>query len=369
MNFKKKITVAHVLAFGFAVFLGFILTGCSGSQHPVDLSGSSVKIQKLELGAVVERNLIGYVRLPGVLKPFDEVNIFPKVSGFIKEILVDRGSFVKKGQLLIRLEAPELLSAVEAANSKFIQSQETASASKEKYDRLKDAALESGAVSPIDLDNALAKMKADQAISMAERSNLTSVRTMQSYLEVRAPFDGMITQRNISTGALVGPAETKEQPLLILQNLQKLRLEVFIPENYVDKVDLNHDVTYVLNALPGTLLTAKISRSSNALGAMHAEAIELDVINRDNQYKPGMYGEVKIPLTSNATSLLVPNNAIVKSTEREFVALVKNGRTVLVNIKEGLSSHDSTEVFGNIKARDVIIIHANDELKEGEIVK
>lgn len=369
MYFKQKITAADVLTFGFAVFLGFILTGCSGSQHPVDLSGADTKTQKLELGTIVERNLNGYVRLPGVLKPFDEVNIFPKVSGFIKEILVDRGSFVKKGQLLIRLEAPELLSAVEAANSKYVQSQETALASKEKYDRLKDAAHESGAVSPIDLDNALSKMKADAAISMAEHSNLNAERTMQSYLDVRAPFEGMITQRNVSNGALVGSAETRDQPLLVLQNLQKLRLEVYIPESYVDKVDLTQEVSYVLNALPGKILKAKISRSSNALGLMHAEAIEVDVINHGDQFKPGMYGEVKIPLTSNATSLVVPDNAIVKSTEREFIATVKNGRTALINIKEGLSSHDSTEVFGNIHAYDKIVLHANDELKEGEIVK
>jgi len=369
MNFKQKITAGQVLAFSIAVLSGFIITGCSGNQHPIDLSGADVKTQKFEMGRVVERILNGYVRLPGVLKPFDEVNIYPKVSGFIKEILVDRGSLVKKGQLLIRLEAPELLSAVEAANSKYVQSQENALASKEKYDRLKDAARESGAVSPIDLDNASSKMKADAAISMAERSNLNAVRTMQSYLEVRAPFEGIITQRNVSSGALVGSAETKDQPLLVLQNLQKLRLEIFIPETYVDKVDLNQEVSYVLNALPGKILQAKISRSSNALGSMHAEAIEVDVINHDKQFKPGMYGEVKIPLTSNATSLVVPDNAIVKSTEREFIATIKNGRTALINIKEGLSSHDSTEIFGNIHARDRIVLHANDELREGEIVK
>ena len=369
MNFEQKITACNGLLFGIAVLFGLILTGCVGNQHPVDLSGAEVTTQKVELGAIVERNLNGYVRLPGVLKPFDEVNIYPKVSGFIKEMLVDRGSIVKKGQLLIRLEAPELLSAVEAANSKYVQSQETSLASKEKYDRLKDAAREPGAVSPIDLDNALSKMKADAAISMAEQSNLNSVRTMQSYLEVRAPFEGIITQRNVSNGALVGSSETKDQPLLILQNLQKLRLEVFIPESYVDKVDLNQEVSYVLNALPGKILQAKISRSSNALGSMHAEAIEVDVINHDKQFKPGMYGEVKIPLTSNATSLVVPDNAIVKSTEREFIATIKNGRTALINIKEGLSSHDSTEIFGNIHARDRIVLHANDELREGEIVK
>lgn len=361
-----KTKIERVLS---AFILILLVAGCSANHHPVDLSTKAHEARKFELGQVVEQNLSGYVRLPGVLKPFDEVNIFPKVSGFIRQILVDRGSVVTKGQLLIRLEAPELLSAVEAANSRFIQAEETGLASKEKYDRLKDAAKEPGAVSPIDLDNALAKMKADHAITMAEQSNLASVRTMQSYLEIRAPFAGMITQRNVSDGALVGAAANKDQPLLVLQNLQKLRLEVYIPETYVDKVDLDHEVSYVLNSMPGRTLHASISRSANALGSMHAEAIEVDVINQGLEFKPGMYGEVKIPLLTAAASLLVPNNAIVKSTEREFVARVKNGRTELINVKEGLSSHDSTEVFGNLQNRDSIILQANDELTAGIKVK
>lgn len=341
------------------------LAGCASDQHPIDLKAVKTSAVSFQLGTLVRRDLTGYVRLPGILKPFDEVNIFPKEAGFIKELLVDRGSIVKKGQLLIRLEAPELISAVEAASSRVVQAQETATASKEKYDRLKDAARESGAVSPIDLDNALARMKADEAISGAEKSNLASVRTMLSYLDIRAPFDGMITQRNVSAGALVGAGQNKDQPLLILQNGEKLRLEVFIPETYVDKVDLGHQVTYLLNALPGKELTGTISRSAEALGAMHAEAVEIDVINQGTLFKPGMYGEVKIPLVSSATSLVVPDNAIVKSTEHKFIALVKNGNAHLVDITEGMSSNDSTVVFGNLHVRDSVILHANDELKEG----
>lgn len=351
------------------LFLAVILlAGCAENQHPVDLSSTPAKKASFDLGQVVEKNLLGFVRLPGILKPYDEVNIFPKVSGFVKEILVDRGSVVKKGQLLVRLEAPELLSAYEAADSRYVQAQESALASKEKYDRLKEAAQEAGAVSPIDLDNALAKMKADNAITMAERSNMASMKTMQSYLAIRAPFDGVITIRNISEGALVGAGSGKDQPMLVLQNLQKLRLEVFIPEAYVDKVNLGREAEYVLNALPGHQLHGKISRSAEALGSLHSEAIEIDVLNKGLKFKPGMYGEVQIPLMSEATSMLVPDNAIVRSTERKFVARVEAGKTQLINIKEGLSSHDSTEVFGDLHAHDVIILHANDELKPGLLV-
>src|SRR6201996_4873161 len=138
--------------------------------------------------------------------------------------------------------------------------------------------------------------------------------------------------------------------MLILQDIRKMRLEVYIPEDYVDKVDLTQPVTFIFNAMPGNEHTAKISRSANALGSMRSEAIEIDVDNAKQSLKPGMYAEVKIPMLSGAKSLLVPNSAIVRSTEREYVIAVRDKKAVLINIKEGLIGNDATEVFGDLKA-------------------
>jgi membrane fusion protein (multidrug efflux system) len=346
------------------------LSACSGNQKPVDLTETKATgYQKYEIGSINEKALSSYARLPGQLNPFNEVNLFPKVNGFVKQIYVDRGSQVSKGQLLLTLEAPEMESQLQAANSRYLQAQETANASKEKYNRLKQAAAEPGSVSPLDLDNAISRMKSDMAIANSEKSNVESVRTMQGYLRIYAPFDGMIVQRNVSPGALVAPGKITDQPMLVLQDNRKLRLEVAIPETYVDKVDLKEPVTFTFNALPGIEHTAKISRSANALGNMRSEAIEIDVINKDGQLKPGMYGEVKIPMLSGAKSLLVPNTAIVRSTEREYIIVVNDGKAKLIDIKEGLVGHDSTEIFGTLAAGDQIVINASDELKNGDSIK
>jgi membrane fusion protein (multidrug efflux system) len=194
------------------------------------------------------------------------------------------------------------------------------------------------------------------------------VSTMQGYLRIYAPFDGMIIQRNVSPGALVSPGKATDQPMLILQDIHKMRLTVSIPENYVDKVDLKQPVTFTFNAMPGQSQTAKISRSANSLGSMQQEAIEIDVANQNGQLKPGMYAEVNIPMLSGAKSLLVPNGAIVRSTEREYVIAVRDGKAALVNIKEGLVGNDSTEIFGDLKSSDKIISHPTDEIKEGDIM-
>ncbi|WP_240663466.1 efflux RND transporter periplasmic adaptor subunit [Mucilaginibacter limnophilus] len=325
--------------------------------------------ENFETGTVSEKRLSSYVRLPGQLKPFNEVNLFAKINSFVKQINVDRGSVVRKGQLLAVLEAPEMMSQVQAANARYLQAREAANASREKYRRLKEAAKEEGAVSPLDLDNALSKMRADEAVVLSEQSNAASVRDIQSYLNIRAPFDGMIVQRNVSAGALVGPGKASDQPMLVLQDTRKLRLEVMIPESYVDKVDLKQKVSFIFNALPGKENKAFISRSSNALSNQRSEAVEIDVENAGQRLKPGMYGEVKIPLILGAKSLIVPNNAIVRSTERQYVIKIKNGKAVYADIKEGIAGDEQTEVFGNLKTGDQILLHASDEIKEGQTIK
>ncbi|HWZ35169.1 MAG TPA: efflux RND transporter periplasmic adaptor subunit, partial [Mucilaginibacter sp.] len=350
--------------------LSCFLAACGGGEKPVDLTETkSTKKQKADIVEVSEKPLSSTARLPGQLVPFNEVNIFPKVNGFVKQILVDRGSEVKKGQLLLVLEAPEMESQLQAANSRYLQAQETANATKEKYNRLKQAAAEPGSVSPLDLDNAAARMRADNAIAQAEKSNVQSVKTMQGYLSVYAPFNGTITQRNVSPGALVAPGKSTDQPMLVLQDTHKMRMEVSIPEDYVDKVDLKQPVIFTFNAMPGVEHTAKISRSANSLGGMRSEVIEIDVTNDGGQLKPGMYAEVKIPMLSGAKSLLVPTTAIIRSTERRYVVTIQDDKAKLVDVKEGLAGKDQTEVFGNLKPDDKILNNANDEVKDGDTIR
>ncbi len=348
-----------------------LLAACGSGEKPADLtsgreSEKATGISGYEMGQVVEKRLASSVRLPGQLRPFNEVNIYAKINSFVKQVYVDRGSTVDKGQLLVELEAPEMLSQLQSASARLIQAQETASASRENYRRLSEAAKEAGAVSPMELDNAQAKMRADQAVSQSEKSNVEAMKTVQSYLNVRAPFSGMVVQRNISPGALVGPGKSQEAPMLILQDISRLRLEVSIPESYVDKVDLEKQVSFVFNSLPGQERRGKIARSSNMLGSLQSEVVEIDVSNTNNRLKPGMYCEVRIPLLSGAKSLLVPNHAIVRSTERQYVIKNLDGKASFVDVKEVIAANDSTEVFGNLQARDTLVLHANDEIKEGQ---
>ena len=354
----------------FITIIALCFEACTSNQKPVDLTQTTAnKTSKYDTVHVSARALSGFATLPGELKPFNEVNIFPKINGFVKALYVDRGTVVKKGQLLLTLEAPEIESGLQAANSKFMQAQENAAASKEKCQRLKQAAAEPGSVSPLELDNALSKMKADEAMAQAERSEVASVQALHNYQSIRAPFAGMIVLRNISPGALVSPGKVTDQPMLVLQDINRQRLEVSIPEDYVNKVDLSIPVKFTFNAMPGAEHTARISRSANSLGNMRSEAIEIDVDNNSGALKPGMYAEVKIPLLSGVRSLSVLNSCIVRSTEREYVIVVKSGRAQFVDVKTGLESQNSTEVYGDLQAGDIVLKNANDEIKQGDLIQ
>ncbi|MDP4213049.1 MAG: efflux RND transporter periplasmic adaptor subunit, partial [Bacteroidota bacterium] len=140
-----------------------------------------------------KKGLASVIKLPGQLAAYEEVSIYPKVNGYVKTVLVDIGSKVSKGQLLMELEAPELLQASLEAREKYARSQADFSIDKEHYQRMLEASGTAGAISPLDLSTLKSKMAADSALSNAEKSNWQMQQTMMSYLKVTAPFDGVIT--------------------------------------------------------------------------------------------------------------------------------------------------------------------------------
>jgi membrane fusion protein (multidrug efflux system) len=354
-------------------FLGLalicFLASCSQTSKPLDMAGEK-KGGQYKLGKAVRKNISAGIQLPGELRPFQEVKIFSKVNGFIKEVLVDRGTQVRKGEILMTLEAPELEQQLQAAKAKYIQTQELFRSSKDKYNRLLATSKTQGAVSPSELESALSKMNGDDALANAEKANTSAIETLAGYLTITAPIDGIISERNVHPGALVGPNTKTEMPLLMLEQEQKLRLIVYIPEAVSGKVDYRAKVTFKINALPGKIFEGKISRSAGALNSqMRAEAVEIDVDAGNHVIKPGMYAEVTIPLSSGAESFNVPSASIITTTERKYIISLEAGKTKFINVQEGIQANDSTEVVGNIPENQIILLNGNNEIKENQVIQ
>ena len=203
----------------------------------------------------------------------------------------------------------------------------------------------------------------EQAKRAAEAA-VNAEKEMQSYLRITAPFDGVVTERLVHPGALVGPGP--DPVLLTIQQISRLRLVVAVPEEYVGGIVEGAKMTFQVPAFPERTYSGTLARVSHALDkGTRTMAVELDVANRDGSLAPGMYPSVKWPVRRSRPALFVPKTSVVTTTERIFVVRNQNGRAEWVDVRKGAAEGDLIEVLGDLKAGDMIVRRANDEIREG----
>ena len=308
------------------------------------------------------------LRLPAELSAFEEVSIYPKVNGFVKEMMADMGTEVKKGQLLAVLDAPELDAQLAEARSKMFSAAAITKASQSAYSRLLRTSKTPGAISMNDLEQSEARMLSDSAASTSAQSNYKALEEVRNYLRVTAPFDGIVTERNVSPGALVGPAgKSKDMPLFQLKEEKKLRLTAALPEIYTGQVIQGKELVFKVKAFPGKEFKGLLARKAGSLNkSIRSEMIELDVDNTNMLLKSGMYAEIDFTITRSVPSIYVPKSAVVSSTEKLFVLKIVDGITQKTDIQRGNELDDKVEIIGGIHEGDLILKNANDEIPAGK---
>jgi membrane fusion protein (multidrug efflux system) len=346
------------------IFSVFAFASCSenkaANKAPAVNKTSSPLYQ---LAVIKNAGVATTIKLPAQLVAYEEVNIFPKVNGYVKDVLVDIGSKVSKGQLLMTLEAPELVQASLESKEKYERAKADYSIDQEHYQRLQEASKTPGAISPLDLSTIKAKMDADNALCNAANANWQMQKTMMSYLSVTAPFAGVITQRNVHPGALVS-AEGTNIPMLELKQIEHLRLQVDIPEGVAATLKINDSIWFYTSAFPGKKLTGLISRKSNNIDEQYRfERMEIDVLNKDGVLAPGMYADVVLQSKGNSNAMSVPKSAVVTSTERKYVLTIKNNVITKVDVSTGNETINNIEIYGPLQPGDSVITNANDEIE------
>lgn len=363
------------------------LSGCdSGSRASAAALAQPPAPVQIDTVRVVSRRLDMTISLPGELQPFEEVRIFPRVSGFVQWIGVDRGSKVKKGQLLAILTAPEIVaqkaaaeSAVMSAENQRIAAEAKLAADDATWQRLKAASATPGVISEDELDTADKTAQADRArvvalrnTAEAARANLHAAQEMESYLRVYAPFDGVVTRRNVHPGALVGPetGSSTEHSMVRIEEVAHLRLVVAVPEAYVAGIQPGAKVSFTVPAFPGRAFTGTIARVADSIDvSTRTMPVEADVWNPGMELSSGMFPQVSWPVRRPAPSLFVPQSAVARSPEQAYLLRVRNGRLEQVNVTTGASVGNLTEVFGDVHAGDEIAIHPTDDLHPGTQVQ
>ncbi|HJZ78330.1 MAG TPA: efflux RND transporter periplasmic adaptor subunit [Vicinamibacterales bacterium] len=336
----------------------------------------------VEVVKVAARSVERQTKLPGEFVPYLAVPIFAKVNGFVKAVNVDRGSAVKQGQILATLEAPEMISQVAEAQSKAqalelqrAEAEAKLASARSTYDRLKAASATPGVVAENDVVIAQKAVEAAQALVhsyedsiKAAQAQAQAVKELQQYLTIKAPFDGIITERNVHPGALVGPGAASV-PLLRLHQVSRLRLVVAVPEALVGAIVKGARVPFAVPAYPGETFYGTVNLLAHDLDPKtRTMAVELDVRNPDMRLGAGMYPEVQWPVKRPQPSLLVPPTSIVTTTERTFVIRVNNGVAQWVNVSRGARVGDLVEVFGALQEGDTIVRRGTDEIREGSKV-
>ncbi|MBN9661403.1 MAG: efflux RND transporter periplasmic adaptor subunit [Acidobacteria bacterium] len=334
--------------------------------------------QTAEMAPVVARSISKTIELPGEFQPFLNVSLHAKVRGYVERVVVDRGSVVRRGQLLAELSAPEIKAQIAEAESKGqaadadrLQAEAQLAAAQSTAERLRKAAETPGAVAGNELiqaeklvDAAKALVASRQQAARAAQSAVQAQKELESYLQITAPFDGIVTDRLVHPGALVGPGT--DPVLLVLQQVARLRLVVAVPEENIGGIAQGARVEFRVPAFPDRTYAGTIARVAHALDPRtRTMAVELDVANPDASLSPGMYPSVKWPVRRSKPALMVPRTSVVTTTERTFVIRNRDGRAEWVNVAKGGADGDLVEVNGHLQPGDQVVRRATDEIREG----
>ena len=373
---------------GFSLLVVCLISvGCgqdhSGAARVAGQAGGTPP--EVEVIRVVAQKLNTTVKLPGQLTAYEVVDVYPKVTGFVKWIKVDRGSRVKAGEQIAQLEAPELLAQRAQAQAQLQSSESQLSAAQAKlaadqatYQRMEAAAKTPGVVAANDLEVAQkaaqageANVAALQKTAKAAQEALRAISQLEAYLNITAPFDGQVTNRYVHPGALVGSGggPGAMTPIVQIQTLTRHRLVVPVPEYDAAGIPEGTEVSFTVPSFPGRTFYAPIARISGAVDVKtRTMPVELDVRDAKAELSPGVFCDVAWPLRRAYPTLFVPATAVGSDLERAFVIRVRNNRAEWVDVKTGATSGNLVEVFGDLHEGDQVALRGTDELRPDTLV-
>lgn len=346
--------------------------------------GTTAQEVQADLVPVVRKSLSRSNSFPGELRAFQEVEIFARVNGFVEEVLVDRGSSVSAGQVLARMSAPDLLARraeaqarIPAAEAQRAEAEARLSALESTYSRLQEAAKTPGVVAANEVvlagksvESARAQVEAARKSVAAMESSVAAVQALEDFLVVRAPFAGVISERMAHPGTLAGPEGAAGKALFRLEQIQRLRLVVAVPEAYTKTIRQGSRLSFTVAAFPGRTFQGMVARSASSVDReTRTMPVELDVANASRDLVPGMYAEIAWPLSRGGESLFLPPSAVKSTTERTFVVRVRDGKAEWISVKRGSLDGDLLEIFGDLQAGDMVLKRGTDEIRPGTPVR
>jgi RND family efflux transporter MFP subunit len=309
--------------------------------------------------------------LPGNVQPFIASPIYSRTNGYLKKWYVDIGARVAQGQLLAVIETPEVDQQLQQSISNLNTAKANlalAETTKNRYQGL----LQDNAVSQQDVDNAVGTYNANKATAEANQANVRQLEALQSFEKIYAPFNGVITARNIDIGDLInsGSSGGVKTDLFHISQPGTLRVYVNVPEEYSQGVKTGMTADLSLAEFPGRKFQGKLVRTADAINmTTRTLLIEVDVDNPAGTLLTGSYAEVHLAVPAQASTFLLPVNTLIFRSEGLRVGIVKDGKVVLSTVTPGHDFGNEIEIVAGLKADDQVVINPPDSIVSGQAVE
>jgi membrane fusion protein, multidrug efflux system len=325
-------------------------------------------------------DMVRSIEIPGDLVGFYEAALHAKVTGYLQAITVDKGDWVKKGQVLATIEVPELRSNLANAQADLQIKRIT-------YERLRKVQQgDPRLISQQDVDIAFAKYQQAQA-------TVRTLQTMVDYTQIVAPFSGVITGRFADPGALIraggadaegnaasalispGTAEGSSGhregggPVLTMAQIDQLRVYVYVPEGACSLIRRGTPATLRIDGVPGREFKGAVTRYANSLDlATRTMMTEIDIDNRSHQLYPRMYAHVTLELVRHPGVLRLPLGALEQSGNKAYALTVRDGRISKVPVSTGINDGRYVEITSGLRGKDLVVANPSPGLSQGEAV-
>jgi RND family efflux transporter MFP subunit len=335
------------------------------TQWTAAQAAPTVALAKLARGDAEQRLI-----LPGDIQPYNKAAIYARVSGYLKSWEQDIGAKVAAGQLLASIEAPDLdqqLAQAKATLASTKASYDIAALTASRYDIL----VQKQSIAQQSADQAAADAATKKAVVDANEANVRQLEAMQSFKQIVAPFDGVVTQRNTDIGALINAGSTAGQQLFEISDLHRVRIYVQVPQAFSADLDPGVKATFEMPQYPGRKFDATLVTTSKAMNATSRSVlVELQADNPDGKLLGGAYCRVDFQIPGDPNMVRLPATALMLVNRGVQVAVVGDGnKVVLKSVQLGRDFGDSVEVTAGLTPQDRVIDSPPETLRTGDIVQ
>ena len=366
---RSLLTVAAAAVLLAAVVVGYgFINRAQSKQEVVDWTNTQA-VPTVALAQPIPGSSSQTLTLPGNIQPFNRAAIFARVNGYVKTWDHDIGSPVKSGQALAAIDAPDLdqqLSQAKATLASVRANLQIASLTANRNNIL----LQKQIVAQQLADQTTADATAKEAVVDANEANVRQLEAMQSFKTLAAPFDGVVTARNVEIGQLISPGGSG-QPLFEVSDLHRVRIFVQVPQSFSAGLAPGMKATFEMPQYPGVQFDATLSHISKAMNASsHSMQVELQADNSAGKFFGGSYCNVHFEIPTDANLVKIPSTALVTGNQGTQVAtLDSNNKVVLKAVQLGRDLGDSVEVIAGLSPSDRIINNPPETLAAGDTVR